>query len=154
MCIGLTTTPQSPPGPLKVIPDLDVEDPLVSCPGTPAVRYSQLINPPSINDVEHPAVDVLRTELDTPGGGPLPRGRWVVINIDDDRAVFAALTPGGFDTATIERRGDRWTFTGEASGHPCEPAVAMPPDDARPQTGMHITRARFKKAYIPRISEE
>ena len=127
VCIELTITPQPPPGPLKVIPDLDAEDPLVSCAGTPEVRYSQLIDPPSIDDVEHPAVDVLRTELDTPGGEPLPRGRWVVINIDDDLAVFAALSSSGFGTAAVERRGDRWIFAGEASGRPCEPAVKLPP---------------------------
>ncbi len=126
VCINLTITPQPPPGPLKVIPDLDVEDPLVSCPGTPAVRYSQLIDPPSIDDVDHPAVDVLRTELDTPGGESLPRRRWVVIDIDDDLATFAALSPGGFGVAGVERRGDKWIFAGEAFGRPCEPAVPLP----------------------------
>lgn len=54
-----------------MIPHLDVEDLLASCPGTPAVRYSQLIDPPFIDDVEHTAVEVLRAELDTPGGEPL-----------------------------------------------------------------------------------
>ena len=112
LCVNVTRTPQPPSGPLDVIPDLDVEDPLVSCGGTPVVRYSQMIDPPSIDEVEHPAVDLLRTELDTPGGEPLPRGRWVVISIDDDLATFAALSDGGFGLASIERRGDRWRFSG------------------------------------------
>ena len=131
VCVEITRTPQPPEGPLDVIPDLDVEDPLVSCPGTPPVRYSQMINPPSIDVIDHPAVDVLRAELRNPGGEPLPRGRWVVISIDSDQAVFAALSPGGFGVAGIERRGDRWIFEGEASGQPCEPAIPLPPGLAR-----------------------
>jgi len=66
-------------GPLDVIPDLDVEDPLVRCPGTRAVRYSRMIDPPSIDEVDHPAVDALRALLDAPEVEPLPPGRWVVI---------------------------------------------------------------------------
>ncbi len=98
----------------------------MSCPGTPAVRYSQMIDPPSIDEVDHPAVDVLRGELDAPGGETLPRGRWVVISIDDDRATFAALADGGFGVAGVERQGDKWIFAGEASGRPCEPVVPLP----------------------------
>ena len=89
---------------------------MVSCPGTPAVRYSQMIAPPSIDEVDHPAVDVLRAELQDPGGEPLPRGRWVVISIDSDSATFAALSEYSFGVAGVERRGDRWIFAGEASG--------------------------------------
>ena len=131
LCVNVTRTPQPPSGPLDVIPDLDVEDPLVSCRGTPAVRYSQMIDPPSIDEVEHPAVDLLRTELDTPGGEPLPRGRWVVISIDDDLATFAALSDDGFGLASIERRGDRWRFSGWSAGPPCEPVIPLPPGLAR-----------------------
>lgn len=126
VCVEITRTPQPPEGPLEVIPDLNEEDPLVSCPGTPPVRYSQMIDPPSIDDVDHPAVDVLRAELRDPGDEPLPRGRWVVISIDSDRATFAALSDYGFGVAGIERRGDRWIFTGEASGRPCEPTIPLP----------------------------
>ena len=114
-------------GPLDVIPDLDVEDPLVTCPGTPAVRYSRMIDPPSIDEVDHPAVDSLRALLDAPGVEPLPRGRWVVISIDDDSAVFATLADDSFWVAAVERRGDKWVRTGQAaSGGPCEPAVPLP----------------------------
>ena len=127
LCVEITRTPQPPSGPLDVIPDLDVEDPLVSCPGTPAVRYSQMIAPPSIDEVDHPAVDALRAELDAPGGEPLPRGRWVVLSIDNDSATFAALSDYSFGVAGVERRGDRWIFAGEASGRPCEPTVPLPP---------------------------
>ena len=135
VCVEVTRTPQPPEGPLAVIPDLNEEDPLVSCPGTPPVRYSQMIDPPSIDDVDHPAVDVLRAELQAagrdPGGEPLPRGRWVVISIDSDRATFAALSASGFGVAGIERSGDRWIFTGEASGGPCEPTIPLPAGLAR-----------------------
>ena len=144
VCVEVTRTVQPPEGPLDVIPDLDVVDPLVSCWGTPPVPYSQFIDPPSIDEVDHPAVDVLRAELDTPGNEPLPAGRWVVINIDDDSATFAALPDGGFGVADVERRGDQWTFVagverrgdrwifaGEAAGPPCEPAVPLPAGLAR-----------------------
>ena len=131
LCVNVTRSPQPPAGPLDVIPDLDVEDPLVSCWGTPAVRYSQMIDPPSIDDVAHPAVDVMRAELDTAGGEPLPRGRWVVISIDEDLATFAALSDGGFGLASIERRGDRWIFSGHSAGAPCEPVIPLPPGLAR-----------------------
>ena len=150
VCVNVTRSAQPPEGPLDVIPDLDVDDPLVSCWGTPAVRYSQLIDPPSIDEVDHPAVDVLRAELDTPGGEPLPRGRWVVISIDDDNATFAALPDGGFGVAdverrsdqwtflaSVERRGDRWIFSGEASGPPCEPAVPLPAGLAHVEVRLH-----------------
>ena len=84
-------------GPLDVIPDLDVEDPLVTCPGTPAVRYSRMIDPPSIDEVDHPAVDALRALLDAPLVEPLPRGLWVVISIDDDgpRSRLWPMTASG-----------------------------------------------------------
>ena len=136
VCVEVTRTPQPPEGPLAVIPDLDVEDPLVSCPGTPPVRYSQMIDPPSIDDVDHPAVDVLRAELRDPGDEPLPRGRWVVISIDSDRATFAALSEGGFGSAVIERRGDRWIFTGWGSGRPCEPTIPLPAGLARVEVSL------------------
>lgn len=122
----VTRTPQPPAGPLDVIPDLDVEDPVVSCPGTPAVRYSQLIDPPSIDEVDHPAVEVLRAELRSEGPTPRPQGQWVVISIDSDSATFATRAEGGFGVMGIERRGDRWVLTGEAYGRACEPAIPLP----------------------------
>ena len=124
VCVEVTRTPQPPEGPLAVIPDLNEEDPLVSCPGTPPVRYSQMIDPPSIDDVDHPAVDVLRAELRDPGDEPLPRGRWVVISIDSDRATFAALSEGGFGVGghratrrpvDLRRRGIRATLRADHS---------------------------------------
>lgn len=138
VCVEVTRTPQPPEGPLAVIPDLNEEDPLVSCPGTPPVRYSQMIDPPSIDEVDHPAVDVLRAELRDPGDEPLPRGRWVVISIDSNRATFAALSEGGFGSAVIERRDDRWIFTGEASGRPCEPTIPLPAGLARVEVSLDV----------------
>ena len=135
----ITRTPQPPDGPLDVIPDLDIEDPLVSCSGTPVLRYSQLIDPTPIDEVDHPAVDVLRAEMDSPDA-PLPRppGPWVVISIDDDSAIFAVLSEGGFGTAGVERRGNRWVFAGEAYGRPCEPVVPLPPGLARVEVRLDI----------------
>ena len=140
LCVEITRTPQPPGGPLDVIPDLDVEDPLVSCSGTPVMRYSQLIDPAPIDEVDHPAVDVLRAELASPDP-PLPRppGPWVMISIDDDRATFAVLLEGGgFGTAVVERRGNRWVFSGEAYGPPCEPVVPLPAGLARVEVHLDI----------------
>ena len=139
LCIEVTRTPQPPDGPLDVIPGLDIEDPLVSCSGTPVVRYSQLIDPTPIDEVDHPAVDVLRAEMDSPDA-PLPRppGPWVVISIDDDSATFAVLLEGGFGTAGVERRGNRWVFSGEAYGRPCEPVVPLPPGLGRVEVHLDI----------------
>ena len=139
LCVDVIRTPQPPSGPLDVIPDLDVEDPLVSCPGTPAVRYSQMIDPPSIDEVDHPAVDVLRAELDADTGAEsLPRGRWVVISIDDDRATFAALSDNSFSVAGVKRSGDRWIFSGEAHGRPCEPVIPLPAGLSRVEVNLDI----------------
>lgn len=138
LCVDITRTAQPPAGPLDVIPDLAVEDPLVSCAGTPVVRYSQLIDPPSIDDVDHPAVDALRAELEADEDEFLPRGRWVVISIDDDSATFAALWGDSFGVAGVERRGDRWIFSGHASGLPCEPVIPLPAGLARVEVHLDI----------------
>ncbi|MCY4135211.1 MAG: hypothetical protein OXG30_09915 [bacterium] len=138
LCVDVTRTPQPPAGPLDVIPDLAVEDPLVSCAGTPVVRYSQLIDPPSIDEVHHPAVDALRAELDADVDEHLPRGRWVVISINDHSATFAALWGDSFGVAGVERRGDRWIFSGHASGLPCEPVIPLPPGLARVEVQLDI----------------
>ena len=127
VCVAVFYPPEPPSGSLDVIPDLHDEDPLVSCRGTPVVRYSQLVDPPSIDEVDHPAVDALLAELAAPGPEPMPGGRWVVISIDEDLATFAALkSPDDFGVADFERRGDRWVLGGIASGRPCEPTVALP----------------------------
>ena len=126
VCVSVSHTPEPPSGPLRVIPDLEVEDPLVTCRGIPPVRYSQLVDPPSIDHVDHPAVDALRSELDAPGPEPLPRGRWVVISIDEDRATFAVLFPDEFGYSQFERSGDGWRLSGYGLGPPCESTVALP----------------------------
>ncbi len=126
VCVSVSYTPQPPSGPLDVIPDLDAEDPLVTCRGIPSVRYSQLVDPSSIDDVDHPAVDALRAELEAPGGEPMPRGRWVVISIEDDEATFDALSSEESGYARFKRYGDKWVLAGMGSGRPCEPVVVLP----------------------------
>ena len=127
VCVSVSYTPQPATGPLDVIPDLDVEDPLVTCRrSVPPVRYLHLIDPSPIDEVDHPAVDALRAELEAPGVKPMPRGRWVVISVDDDSAIFGALSPDAFGYAEFERRGDKWLLGGFGSGRPCEPVVALP----------------------------
>ena len=111
---------------LEVIPALDVEDPLVTCRGIPPVRYSHLMDPPSIDDIDHPAVDALRAAVRTPGTRSMPKGEWVVLSIDDDLATFAALSPDDFGVAHFKRRGDSWWVGVTRGGRPCEPVVPLP----------------------------
>ena len=126
VCVSVSYTPQPPSGPLDVIPDLDTEDPLVTCRGVPSVRYSQLVDPPSIDDVDHPAVDALRAELEAPGGEPMPRGQWVVMSIEDDEATFDALSSEESGYARFRRYGDKWVLGSLGRGRSCEPVVVLP----------------------------
>jgi len=126
VCISVSYLPDQPTGPLELIPDLDVEDPLVICHGIPPVPYSRLVDPPPIDQVDHPAVEALRAELEAPGAEPMPTGRWVVISIGDDLATFAALSPDSFGHAEFRRHGDRWRLGGVGIGPSCEPTVALP----------------------------
>ena len=126
VCVSVYYAPEPPSGPLDVIPDLGAEDPLVTCRGLPPVRYSRFVDPPSIDEVDHPAVDALRVELGSQGVEPMPHGRWVVISIEDDLAAFAALSPDGFGYADFERHSDKWILGGMGSGRPCEPIVPLP----------------------------
>ncbi len=126
VCVSVSYTPQPPSGPLDVIPDLDTEDPLVTCRGVPSVRYSQLVDPPSIDDVDHPAVDALRAELEAPGGEPMPPGQWVVMNIEDDEATFDALSSEESGYARFRRYGDKWVLGSLGRGRSCEPVVVLP----------------------------
>ena len=126
VCVSVSHTPQPPSGPLDVIPDLDTEDPLVTCRGVPSVRYSQLVDPPSIDDVDHPAVDALRAELEAPGGEPMPRGRWVVMTIEDDEATFDALSSEESGYARFRRYGDKWVLGSLGRGRSCERVVVLP----------------------------
>lgn len=127
VCVSVSGTREPPGGPLDVIPDLNVEDPLVTCQGIPPVRYSQLVDPPSIDEIDHPAVEALRTELEDTGGEPMPEGRWKVIGIEDDLATFMALHPDNYGHAGFERSGDRWVLSGfGVTNRPCEAGVAFP----------------------------
>ena len=126
VCVSVHHTSKAPEGPLQVIPDLATEDPLVTCIGIPSVRYSRLIDPLSIDLVDHPAVDALRAELEAPGPEPLARGEWVVISIGDTRATFAVLFPDEMAHAQFRGEGDRWRLGTYGLGPPCEPTVVLP----------------------------
>ena len=129
VCVWVHYYPPEPPtGPLDVIPDLDIEDPLVTCRGSRPVPYSDWVDPPSIDDVDHPAVDALRAELEAVGVEPMPRGRWVVISIDEDLAMFAILSSDDFAYAEFERirARDKWLFNSGDSGNSCEFTVVLP----------------------------
>lgn len=141
VCVSVTRTPEPPTGPLDVVPDLTTEDPLVSCGGA-RVRYSTLLDPPAVEDIDHPAVDALLRELETPGFEPLPSGDWVVLAIDDGRAAFAVLEEGeitGF--ARFGQQGDAWVLDGWGAGGRCD-ALALP-------DGLGVVETRLDAAALP-----
>ena len=126
VCLSVFYPAQPPTGSLNLIPDLDSEDPLVTCRGIPPVPYSRLVAPPPIDQIDHPAVEALRAVLEAPGAEPMPTGRWVVISIGDDLATFAALSPDSFGHAEFRRHGDRWRLGGLGASPSCDPNVALP----------------------------
>lgn len=126
LCLELTYPPEPPSGPLKVIPDPTVADPLVVCRGVPPVPFSAHVNPLPIDEVDHPAVDVLRIEIESPAVEPLPSGDWFVIKIDEDNAWFVAIDPDHGGTARFKRYGDAWGLATWGGGSRCNPMVPLP----------------------------
>lgn len=127
VCVNVTYSPEPPSGPLALIPDIEAEDPLVTCHGIPPVPYSRFSNPVSIDQVDHPAAEALRTLVQEGGVWELPVGGWLVINIDDDNATFAVFASDGFGSAIFERTSrDNWVIAGWGTGPPCEPVVVLP----------------------------
>ena len=129
VCVDVSYSPEPPSGPLDIIPLADGSDPLVECRGIGKVRYSRLIDPLSIDEVDHPAVEALRAELRSPTPEPLPAGDWSVMHIDHDRATFAIVEGNVIDgRASFRSAGDRWVLSGHGSGgQPCEARVPLPP---------------------------
>ena len=126
LCVNVYYPPEPPNGPLEVIPDQEDGDLLVTCRGFPPVPYSRLMDPPSIDEFDHPAVDMLRIEINDPKPDPLPAGDWVVIKIDEDNAKFAAIDSGRWGSASFRRIGVHWRLRGWSDGGPCEPIVPLP----------------------------
>ena len=136
VCLSVSYPPQPQTGPLDLIPDLDVDDPLVICRGISPVPYSRLVDPPPLDQIDHPAVEALRAEIEIQGGEPMPAGRWAVISIGDDLATFAAMAPDSFGYAEFQRLGDRWRLSGMGAGSICEPTVALPKGLNRVETSL------------------
>lgn len=130
VCVELTITAPPPTGPLQVLPDLNDPDPVVRCWGAPPMPHSELTAWQPIDEVDHPAVEVLRAELearlDEPSPRPLAQGDWAVVHIGEDLVRFVLDGGEWQEEAAVERRGDRWLWAGEASGPRCEPAVVLP----------------------------
>lgn len=143
-CISVFRSPEPPEGPLDVIPDLASEDPLVSCSGLPPVRYSRLLAAPSIDDVDHPAVDALRAEIDSNAGEPFPDGDWLARALRRSYATFITRGDDPFATASFERRGRSWVLSGFSSGSGgCRTTVALPP-------GLGEVDVRLDPTSLPR----
>ena len=129
VCVDVSYRPEPPSGPLDIVPLVSADDPLVVCRGIGSVRYSRLVEPLSVDQVDHPAVEALRDELRSPSPEPLPTGDWSVMRIDDDRATFAIVDGDVIvGRASFRRAGERWVLSGFGGpNRPCEALVALPP---------------------------
>lgn len=145
VCVDLHYSPEPPSGPLDIIPLVNANDPLVECRGIGTVRYSRLVDPLSVDEVDHPAVEVLRAEIEAPSPEPLPAGDWSVMRIDDDRATFAIIEGNVIaGRASFRLVGDRWVLSGYGSaGRPCESRVPLPP-------GLGHVRVHLDPNTLPR----
>ena len=145
VCVEVFYPPEPPSGPLDIIPLVNANDPLVECRGIGTVRYSRLVDPLSVDEVDHPAVEVLRAEIEAPSPEPLPAGDWSVMRIDDDRATFAIIEGNVIaGRASFRLAGDRWVLSGYGSGgRPCESRVPLPP-------GLGHVRVHLDPNTLPR----
>ncbi len=143
MCVDVTRSPERPTGPLDVIPDLAVDDPLVICAGAGPFPYSAFTDPVPVDEVDHPAIDALRRHIDE-GLRPRLRDRaWAVLSIEGDVALFAEFRPRRFEHTTFVHNGDRWVVDGwGSSGGACKPEVALP-------EGLNLVAARLDPAALP-----
>ena len=128
VCANVYISPEPPSGPLEVIPDLAADDPMVICGGYGPMPYSRFLNPPHIDDVDHPAVERLRAALDSPPGRLLPAGEFHVMDIDEDSVSFAAFSDEGIKDVTVIYGRGRWRIGGWSSdAYSCDVRVALPP---------------------------
>lgn len=145
VCVEVFYPPKPPGGPLDIIPLANGSDPLVECRGIGTVRYSRLVDPLSVDEVDHPAVEVLRAEIEAPSPEPLPGGDWSVMRIDDNRVTFAIIEGNVIaGRASFRLAGDRWVLSGYGSGgRPCESRVPLPP-------GLGHVRVHLDPNTLPR----
>ena len=129
VCVDVFYPPDPPSGPLNIIPLVNAEDPLVECRGIGTVRYSRLVDPVSIDEVDHAAVEALRAQIEAPSPEPLPAGDWSVMHVDEDSATFAIVEGNVIaGRASFRLAGDRWVLSGYGGGgRPCESRVPLPP---------------------------
>ena len=146
VCVDVFYPPEPPSGPLDIIPLANGADPLVECRGIGEVRYSRLVDPISIDEVDHPAVEALRAEIEAPSPEPLPAGEWSVMRIDDDRVTFAVIEGNVIaGRASFRLDGDRWVLSGYGSGggRPCEARVPLP-------AGLAHVKVHLDPSTLPR----
>ena len=129
VCVDVFYPPEPPSGPLDIIPLANDSDPLVECRGIGTVRYSRLVDPVSVDEIDHAAVEALRAEIEAPSPEPLPAGDWSVMHIDEDSATFAIVEGNVIaGRASFRLAGDRWVLSGYGGGgRPCESRVPLPP---------------------------
>ena len=128
VCAEIYRSPEPPSGPLAVIPDLAVGDPMVVCGRFGPMPYSRFLDPPRLDEIDHPAAERLREALDSPPARLLPEGDYRVMDIGDDLVRFAAFSDEGIKRVTVIYGAGRWRI-GAWSNHAysCDVRVALPP---------------------------
>ena len=128
VCAEIYRSPEPPSGPLAVIPDLAVDDPMVVCGRFGPMPYSRFLDPPRLDEVDHPAAERLREALDSPPGRLLPAGDYRVMDIGSDVVGFAAFSDEGVRDVTVVYGAGRWRI-GAWSNHAysCDTRVVLPP---------------------------
>lgn len=126
VCAEIYRSPEPPSGPLAVIPDLAVDDPMVVCGRFGPMPYSRFLDPPRLDEVDHPAAERLREALDSPPGRLLPAGDYRVMDIGSDVVGFAAFSDEGIRDVTVVYGAGRWRI-GAWSNHAysCDVRVAL-----------------------------
>ncbi|MDE0498779.1 MAG: hypothetical protein OXH86_15630 [Acidimicrobiaceae bacterium] len=128
VCAEVYRSPEPPSGPLEVIPDLATDDPMVVCGRFGPMPYSRFMDPPRLDEVDHPAAERLRAALDSPPGRLLPAGDYRVMDISDDAVRFAAFSDDGINDVTVVHGGGRWRIgSWSSNAYSCDTRVALPP---------------------------
>lgn len=128
VCVDVAFSPEPLSEPLDIVALLSAEDPFVNCRGIGSVRLSRLTDPTSIDEFDHPAVELLRGELRSLGLERLPTGDWSVLRDWEDRVTFAIVDGDVIvGHASFRPQRDRWALAGfSRTARPCEARLTLP----------------------------
>lgn len=127
VCAEIFRSAEPPSGPLAVIPDLTRDDPMVVCGRFGPMPFSRFVDPPRLDEVDHPAVERLRAALDSPAGRLLPAGDYRVMDIGTEVVSFGAFSDEGIARLTVIYGAGRWRIgRWSRDAYSCDVRVALP----------------------------